>query len=88
MEIPKSFRLDMRGFSMFSREERSLRRHDVISKGVTKPMRWCLNMSFLAYSKESVKLLMSHETNSTSQFESHREVRILIVIVDGTESKR
>ena len=88
MEIPKSFGLNVRGFGIFGWEGRSLRRHDVIPKRVTKPMWWWLNMSFLTKSKKGVKLLVSHEMISTSQFESHWEIGILITIVKGTNSKR
>ena len=88
MEIPKSFWFDVRGFGISGGEERSLRRHYLIPKRVTTPIWYRLNMSFLTKTKKNVKLLMSHETISTSQFESHREVGIVIVIVDGAESIR
>ena len=86
MKVLRSFGFDMRRFSVSDGKRWSLSRHDFIPKGDTKPMRRCLNMSFLPKSKKCVKLLMSHETISTSQFESHREVRIVIVIVNGTKS--
>ena len=57
MEIPKSFRLDMRGFGMSGGEQRTLRRHDFIPKRITNPIWYRLNMSFLTKDKKSVKTL-------------------------------
>ena len=44
-------------------------------------------MSFLIEAKKSIKLLASHKSISTSQFESHWEVGIFIIIVDGSKGK-
>ena len=88
MKVSKSFGFDVWRLSVFGKEIWSLRGHYFFSKHGRISIWFRLNIAFLYKTEKRIKLLVSHETIFSSQLESYGEIRILIIIMNRSESKR